>query len=319
MPLLEVNDLKKYFITGGLLLRKSVVKAVDGVSFTINEGETLGLVGESGCGKSTTGKVVIRILKPTSGEINFMNINIARLGDGEVRKLRRYMQIVYQDPYSSLNPRMRVVDIVGRPMEIHGIIKSGREKVEAVTNILETVGLDSKFLYRYPHELSGGQRQRVAIARAIALKPKLIVLDEPTSALDVSVQAQILNLLKELQKKFNVAYLFISHDLAIVHYMSHKIAVMYAGKVVEYGGSDEVFLNPLHPYTEMLLQSIPTPDPRSRLSKVSIGGEPASPINPPPGCRFHPRCPYAMGVCRREEPKLGEVGLNHYVACWKYS
>jgi len=319
MPLLEVRNLKKYFITGGLLMKKIVVKAVDGVSFTVDEGETIGLVGESGCGKTTTGKTVIRLLKPTAGDIIFNGVNIAKLSNREIKKYRRFMQIVYQDPYSSLNPRMSILDNVGRALEIHNIVKNRKEKEERVAELLKLVGLDPKFMHRRPHELSGGQRQRVAIARAISVSPKLIVLDEPTSALDVSVQAQILNLLKDLQKKFKVSYIFISHDLAIVNYMSHKMAVMYVGKIVEYGLSRSIFKNPLHPYTRLLLSVIPLPDPRKRIPRDIAPGEPASPINPPPGCRFHPRCPYAMDVCKREEPPLVEVEPKHYVACWLYA
>jgi len=318
MPLLNVVNLKKYFVSGGLLSRKIIVKAVDGVSFTVDEGETIGLVGESGCGKTTTGKTVIRLLKPTDGDIWFKDINIAKLSDREIKKFRKYMQIVYQDPYSSLNPRMRVIDNIGRALEIHGFVHSRKEKEEEVSRLLKIVGLDRKFLYRYPHELSGGQRQRVAIARAISVNPKLIVLDEPTSALDVSVQAQILNLLKNLQAKFKIAYIFISHDLAIVNFMSDKIAVMYAGKIVEYGNSERVFYNPLHPYTQMLLASIPLPDPRRKIAKGVVRGEPVSPINPPPGCRFNTRCHLVKSICRKEEPPLVEVEKNHYVACWLY-
>ncbi|PNV79177.1 MAG: peptide ABC transporter ATP-binding protein, partial [Fervidicoccus sp.] len=257
-----------HFSRAGFLKKSPPIRAVDGVSIEVGEGEVLGIVGESGSGKTTLGKASIRLIEPTGGKLYFMGREIAKAKEGEVRKLRRYMQIVHQDPYSSLNPRMRIVDIIGRSLEIHGLVKSEKEKREEVAELLRKVGLNENVLFRYPHELSGGQRQRVSVARAIAPRPKLIVLDEPTSALDVSVQAQLLNLLKELRKELGVSYIFISHDLSVVYYMSDKISVMYAGKIVEMGPADEVFFNPLHPYTKLLLNSIPQPDPKKRIETV---------------------------------------------------
>ncbi|MGC8909834.1 MAG: ABC transporter ATP-binding protein [Fervidicoccaceae archaeon] len=307
-----------HFSRAGFLKKSPPVRAVDGVSIEVGEGEVLGIVGESGSGKTTLGKASIRLIEPTGGKLYFMGREIAKAKEGEVRKLRRYMQIVHQDPYSSLNPRMRIVDIIGRSLEIHGLVKSEKEKREEVAELLRKVGLNENVLFRYPHELSGGQRQRVSVARAIAPRPKLIVLDEPTSALDVSVQAQLLNLLKELRKELGVSYIFISHDLSVVYYMSDKISVMYAGKIVEMGPADEVFFNPLHPYTKLLLNSIPQPDPKKRIETV-IEGEPPSPTAPPPGCRFHPRCPMAMEICSKEEPAMVEVERDHFVSCHLYT
>ncbi|NPA96247.1 MAG: ABC transporter ATP-binding protein [Crenarchaeota archaeon] len=320
MPaLIQVENLKKYFPVGGKLLVKQWVKAVDGVSFEIYEGETLGLVGESGCGKSTTARLLLRLEEPTDGKVLFEGKNIYKLRGRELKEFRRKANIVFQDPYTSLDPRMTVFDIIMEPIRVHKIDVGDPEQY--VLKLLYEVGLNESHMYRYPHEFSGGQRQRIAIARVLALRPKFIVLDEPTSALDVSVQAQILNLLKDLQKKYNLTYLFISHNLAVVRYMSHRIAVMYLGKIVEIGDAEEIFESPLHPYTRALISLIPVPDPfqARKRKKLMIQGEPPNPINPPPGCRFHPRCPFAKDRCKKEEPKLIEYSKGHYVACWLYS
>ncbi|MEM0021365.1 MAG: ABC transporter ATP-binding protein [Fervidicoccaceae archaeon] len=316
-PILSTEGLRVYFKGAGLFRSSPSVRAVDGVSINVGEGEVLGIVGESGSGKTTLGKAVIRLIEPTGGKLIFMGMEITHTKEKELRRLRKSMQIVHQDPYSSLNPRMRIIDIVGRPLEVHELVKSEKEKREAVAELLRKVGLSESLLYRYPHELSGGQRQRVSVARAIAPAPKLIVLDEPTSALDVSVQAQLLNLLRNLRREMGVSYLFISHDLSVVYYMSDRIAVMYAGKIVESGSADDVFFNPLHPYTSLLLKSIPQPDPRKKI-EILAEGEPPNPASPPPGCRFHPRCPRAMDICSRKEPELVEVERNHFVACHLY-
>ena len=321
--LLVVDNLKKYFrVTKGVMARRTyIVRAVDGVSFSIPRGRTLGLVGESGSGKTTVGLTVLRVYRPDGGRIVFDGVDITYMPERRLRRLRRYMNIVFQNPYSSLNPRMTVFDAVAEPVRILGLVRDREELRETVYRVLEDVGLSPApdYASRYPHELSGGQRQRVAIARAIVTRPKFVVLDEPTSNLDVSVQAQILNLLRDLQAKYGLTYLFISHDLGVVRYMSDYIAVMYAGKIVEYGEKRRVLENPLHPYTRMLLASVPAPDPsRRKLLRVRVEGEPPSPLNPPPGCRFHPRCPEAGERCRREEPPLVEAERNHYVACWLY-
>ncbi|HIP88529.1 MAG TPA: ABC transporter ATP-binding protein [Thermococcus paralvinellae] len=318
---LEVKHLKKYFPVKGLFFTKGWVKAVDDISFEIYRGETFGLVGESGCGKTTTGRTILRLIEPTAGEILFEGKNIMGLkGDG-LKWFRRKAQIMFQDPYSSLNPRQTVFEIIMEPVRFHGIEVDDPE--EFVINLLKSVGLNEMHLYRYPHEFSGGQRQRIALARIMALRPEFIVLDEPTSALDVSVQANILNTLKDLQEKHGFTYLFISHDLGVVKYMSHRIGVMYLGKLVEVGPADKIFENPLHPYTQMLLSAIPVPDPEMakelKAKRKIVKGEPPSPINPPAGCRFHPRCPFAKDVCKKEEPPMIEVEKNHYVACWLYA
>jgi len=317
MSLIRVENVKKYFKVRGSLFKK--VKAVDGVTFMIKEAETFGVVGETGCGKSTLGRVILRLLKPTAGKVYFMNKDVLKLSGENLKKFRRMAQMVFQDPHSSLNPRMTILEIILEPLKEHGIVVDDPEKY--ITEHLEIVGLGREHLYRYPHELSGGQKQRVAILRALILRPKFIVLDEPTSALDVSVQAQILNLLKDLQKKFKASYMFISHDLAVVKFMSNRIAVMYLGKFVEIANADELFEKPLHPYAQVLLAAIPIPNPKiaRERKKIRIVGEPPSPINPPPGCRFHPRCPYVMDICKREEPPMVEIEPGHYVACWLYA
>jgi oligopeptide transport system ATP-binding protein len=316
--ILEVRNLVKHFpVTKGFIFQRQVgaVKAVDGVSFTIRRGETLGLVGESGCGKTTLGRVILRLMEPTSGEVYFEGRNVFALAKEELRRLRRNMQIIFQDPYSSLNPRMTVGDIIGEPLEIHNLAR-GKEKVRRVQELLEVVGLSPYHMNRYPHEFSGGQRQRIGIARALAVNPKLIICDEPVSALDVSIQAQVLNLLEELQKEFGLTYLFIAHDLSVVKHISDRIAVMYLGKIVEIADADELFSNPQHPYTEALLSAVPIPHPGLRRERVILPGDVPSPVNPPAGCRFHTRCLYAQPSCRVNEQRLVDVtGTGHYVAC----
>jgi oligopeptide transport system ATP-binding protein len=317
--LLSVKNLKMHFpITQGIILQRQVgsVKAVDDISFDITQGETLGLVGESGCGKSTTGRAILQLYKPTAGSVEFNGRNLVTLKSGEMRRMRRELQMIFQDPYASLNPRMTVGSIIGEPLEIHNLAK-GREKTERVQELLRTVGLNPYFANRYPHEFSGGQRQRIGIARALAVEPKFIVCDEPISALDVSIQAQIINLLEELQEKLGLTYLFIAHDLAVVRHISDRVAVMYVGKMVELTDRNEIFDNPLHPYTRALLSSIPIPDPvlEKRRSRMILVGDVPSPVNPPSGCRFNPRCPYAEDNCKTDEPALTEVRTGHFVAC----
>lgn len=315
-PVLEVENLVKHFpIRKGLLSRTvGNVHAVDGISFTVERHETLGLVGESGCGKSTTGKAILNFIKPTSGKIKLDGKRIDDLSPSRMRPMRRELQMIFQDPFSSLNPRQTVGEIVREPL--HNFQTLGRqEEKERVVDLLNRVGLPSDAAARYPHEFSGGQRQRIGIARALALNPKLIVCDEPVSALDVSVQAQVVNLLMDLQNELNLSYLFVAHDLAIVEHISHRVAVMYLGKIVELAEKKPLFSNPLHPYTEALLAAVPRPDPRAKTERVVLTGDVPSPINPPKGCRFHTRCPYAFDRCRVEEPQFREVQTGRFAAC----
>jgi oligopeptide transport system ATP-binding protein len=317
--LLQVQNLKMYFpITQGIILQRQVgwVRAVDDISFGVRRGETLGLVGESGCGKSTTGRAILQLYKPTAGSVEFLGKQLTTLGGGDLRRMRREMQMIFQDPYASLNPRMTVGSIIGEPLEIHGLAK-GRAKQERVQELLRIVGLNPYFANRYPHEFSGGQRQRIGIARALAVQPSFIVCDEPISALDVSIQAQVINLLEELQEQFNLTYLFIAHDLSVVRHISDRVAVMYVGKIVELTTRDLLYERPLHPYTKALLSAVPIPDPaiERKRQRIILTGDVPSPVNPPTGCRFHPRCPFAQELCREKEPQLLEVEPNHFAAC----
>lgn len=314
--LLRVQQLKKYFpLRSGIMSRiTGQVHAVDNVSFALKTGETLGLVGESGCGKSTVARLLLRLIEPTAGEVIFEGKNIYALDRAELRQLRRQMQIIFQDPYASLNPRMTIMEIVGEALSYHKIA-TGREKKERVQQLLARVGLRPEHAYRYPHEFSGGQRQRIGIARALALNPKFIIGDEPVSALDVSIQAQVLNLLLELQTEFHLTYLIIAHDLRVVEHISDRVAVMYLGKIVELAEAAEIYRQPLHPYTQALLSAIPAPDPKAKRQRILLPGEIPSPISPPPGCRFHTRCHYRMDICDRVEPEYREVAANHAVAC----
>jgi oligopeptide/dipeptide ABC transporter ATP-binding protein len=315
-PLLQVKGLKKYFpYKKGMFSRQvGYVRAVDGVDFTVYRGETLGIVGESGCGKSTTGQMILQLLEPTEGEIWFDGRQLTALSKEEVRSVRRHMQMIFQDPYSSLNPRMRVEDIVAEPLRVHGLYQ-GSELKEKVVELLRLVGLDAHHMSRHPHEFSGGQRQRIGIARALALRPSLIVCDEPVSALDVSIQSQILNLLKKLQRELGLTYIFIAHGLPAVKFISDRIAVMYLGKIVELAERDELFANPLHPYTEALLSAVPIPDPTQRKERIVLQGDLPNPANPPSGCHFHTRCPYVQDICRQVAPPLQQHGDGHFAAC----
>jgi oligopeptide transport system ATP-binding protein len=319
-PLLEVRGLAMHFpISEGILLSRKVgdVKAVDGVDFTIARGETLGLVGESGCGKTTTGRCILRLERPTHGQILYDGQDIAGMAPRKLVGLRRRMQVIFQDPYSSLNPRMKVGDIIAEPIRVHGLEPDPRRRRDKVRDLLSVCGLDPKFADRYPHEMSGGQRQRVGIARALAMDPEFIVCDEAVSALDVSIQAQVVNLLEDLRERFHLTYLFIAHDLSVVRHLCQRVAVMYLGRIVEMAESDELFDNPMHPYTQALLSAVPVPDPRveARRQFRPAKGEIPSPINPPSGCVFHPRCPIAVDNCKKTRPELREMKPGHWVAC----
>jgi oligopeptide/dipeptide ABC transporter ATP-binding protein len=314
--MIEVSDLRKYYPIRKGVLRRQVgqVHAVDGVSFSIGQAETLGLVGESGCGKSTVGRAVLRLIEPSGGAIKLQGQDITHLGRKDLRPLRRQMQIVFQDPFSSLNPRSRAGAIVGEPLKVHGV-GDRKQREEKVAQLFERVGLRAGQMRNYPHQFSGGQRQRVSIARALALDPGFIVADEPVSALDVSIQAQVINLLMDLQRESRLSYLFISHNLAVVEHIAHRVAVMYLGRIVEYADKITLFTKPLHPYSEALLAAVPLPDPSVKRERRHVGGDVPSPINRPSGCHFHPRCPYAEARCRVEEPLLREVASGHQVAC----
>jgi oligopeptide/dipeptide ABC transporter ATP-binding protein len=318
-PVLEVSGLTKHFpVRKGLLQRKvGDVRAVDGVSFAIADGETLGLVGESGCGKSTVARLALRLIEPTAGSIQVGGRDITHLGKAALRPYRREMQIIFQDPFASLNPRMPAGDIVGEPLKVHGIA-AGAERAARVAALFDQVGLRAAQMRLYPHEFSGGQRQRICIARALALNPRLIVADEPVSALDVSIQAQVINLMMGLQQEKRLSYLFIAHDLAVVEHISHRVAVMYLGKIVEYADKEALFLKPLHPYTEALLAAVPVPNPKLKRARRVLSGDVPSPMNPPPGCAFHARCPYVEPRCRVEAPRLQEVAPGHWVSCHRH-
>jgi len=317
-PLLRVEDLKKHFPIHKGVIRRQVgaVHAVDGVSFEIYKGETLGLVGESGCGKSTTGRTILRLYKPTAGKIIYDGVDLASLKEKEMRKMRGKLQIIFQDPYASLNPRMTVADIVGEPLIVHKLA-NGKEIQERVEELLGLVGLNPAFANRYPHEFSGGQRQRIGIARALALQPELIICDEPISALDVSIQAQVINLLEDLQEQFGLTYLFIAHDLSMVRHISDRVAVMYLGVIVELAEHEELYDHPLHPYSQALLSAVPIPDPiaEEHRRRILLEGDVPSPVNPPSGCRFHTRCPIAESICSEQRPEWREVKPGHFVAC----
>ncbi len=319
-PLLEVKGLQMHFpVTEGNIAQHRVgeVKAVDGVDFTVGRGETLGLVGESGCGKTTTGRCILRLERPTAGEIRYDGVDIAKLGRRELSALRRRIQVIFQDPYSSLNPRMKVGEIIAEPIKVHRLERDATRRTARVRELLSVCGLDPKFADRYPHEMSGGQRQRVGIARALAMEPEFIVCDEAVSALDVSIQAQIVNLLEDLRDRFGLTYLFIAHDLSVVRHLCQRVAVMYLGRIVELAECDELFDNPRHPYTQALLSAVPVPDPTVEETRLfrPVKGEVPSPINPPSGCVFHPRCPIAVDSCRRDRPDLRELRPGHWAAC----
>jgi oligopeptide transport system ATP-binding protein len=317
--LLEVRGLKMWFPIMRGLLQKHVadVKAVDGINFDVIQGETLGLVGESGCGKSTTGRAILQLYKPTAGSVRFEGTELIELKGEDLRKMRRRMQMIFQDPYASLNPRMTVGSIVAEPLEVHNI-GTKAERLERVRDLLKVVGLNPYFINRYPHEFSGGQRQRIGVARALAVNPAFIVCDEPISALDVSIQAQVINLLEDLQEQFGLTYLFIAHDLSVVRHISDRIAVMYLGKIMELADRDELYRNPMHPYTQALLSAVPIPDPviEEKRQRIILEGDVPSPVNPPKGCNFSTRCPKALDMCREQEPEFRDYGGGHWVACW---
>jgi len=319
--LLEVKNLKMYFpITQGIIIQRHVadVKAVDGLDFFVRKGETLGLVGESGCGKSTTGRAILQLYRPTAGQVLFDGVDLCKIGGEQLRRTRRRLQMIFQDPYASLNPRMTVGDIIGEPIEIHGLAKSRKERLERVQELLRVVGLNPYFSNRYPHEFSGGQRQRIGVARALAVQPEFIVCDEPISALDVSIQAQIINLLEELQSDFGLTYLFIAHDLSVVRHISDRVAVMYLGKIVEIATRDKLYYDPLHPYTKALLSAVPIPDPtvEEKRERIILVGDVPSPVNPPKGCHFHTRCPIAIDICKEADPEfVDKTGDGHWAAC----
>ena len=318
--LIEVKNMKMYFpVTSGIIFQKKVadIKAVDGISFTIRRGETLGLVGESGCGKTTTGRCILQLYRPTEGEVLFEGQDLTKMSNSEVRKFRRRMQMIFQDPYSSLNPRQTCGSIIGEPLIVHKMVRSKNEYRDQVGELLSVVGLSSHMASRFPHEFSGGQRQRIGVARALAVRPSLIVCDEPVSALDVSIQAQVINLLEELQEQFNLTYLFIAHDLSVVRHISDRIAVMYLGHMVELADRSELYENPLHPYTKALLSAVPIPDPviESQRERIILAGDVPSPLNPPAGCVFHTRCPIAIDECSQGIPEFRNMGTDHWVAC----
>ncbi|MBA3643473.1 MAG: dipeptide ABC transporter ATP-binding protein [Chloroflexia bacterium] len=320
--LLDVKNLVMHFpLTRGIIFQRKVgaVQAVDDISFQVRRGETLGLVGESGCGKSTTGRAILQLYKPTAGEVVFQGKDLTKLDGGNMRRMRRHLQMIFQDPYASLNPRMTVGNIISEPMQIHKLVPKN-QRTQRVQELLETVGLNPYFANRYPHEFSGGQRQRIGIARALAANPDFIVADEPVSALDVSIQAQIVNLLEDLQERFGLTYLFIAHDLSVVKHISDRVAVMYLGKIVEMADRNDLYADPLHPYTKALLSAVPIPDPviEKRRERIILSGDVPSPINPPSGCHFHTRCPYAMEVCRQIDPIFADQGDGHFVACHLY-
>ena len=322
--LLEIRNLKKHFQVGGgmfgsLAGKKQFLKAVDGISFTVNEGETLGLVGESGCGKTTTGRCILQLYEPTEGEIVFQGQELTELNTRSMRAMRRQMQVIFQDPFSSLNPRMTAGNIIGEPLIVHRLVDNKVEYKERVAELLNNVGLNPYMADRFPHEFSGGQRQRIGVARALSVDPKFIVCDEPVSALDVSIQAQIINLLEDLQDQFNLTYLFIAHDLSVVRHISDRVAVMYLGKMVEIADRNDIYVNPLHPYTQALLSAVPIPDPviDAQRERILLTGEGPSPLNPPSGCVFHPRCPMATDECSQVTPELREVETGHLAACIK--
>ncbi len=319
--ILSVRNLKMHFpITRGILIQRQVgsIKAVDGINFDLMRGETLGLVGESGCGKSTTGRAILQLYDPTDGQVIFEGKDLTEMKGGDLRRMRRRMQMIFQDPYASLNPRMTVGSIIGEPLEVHNIGSNRKERQERVQELLKTVGLNPYFVNRYPHEFSGGQRQRIGVARALAVNPSFIVCDEPISALDVSIQAQVINLLEDLQGELGLTYLFIAHDLSVVRHISDRIAVMYLGKIVELADRDALYADPMHPYTQALLSAVPIPDPEieKKRQRIILEGDVPSPANPPKGCNFNTRCPRVMDICRQYEPAFTDVGSGHYVACF---